>query len=214
MKKLYFVLLVLIVTQVFSDEDYFLKHQNNVNLKVCKKYFTDEKFVKTVNLLNGYQMILRNIPDVPDKDGSDPYFQLYYTVVDCFLEKKYLIVDAFMPDSNNYFIIDLRDGERISIDGIPMLSPSREFFLTVSSIEAKGSSSLYRINIYSMKNKKIENVLTTEFGVGCEIETVKWIDDQKISFDVACNYNESRTKSYIEYYNKKWQLIELRRPTK
>ncbi len=204
--KVYGILLALITTSLIADLAYFEHDVNVAQLEQCKAFFTKEKDVKTIHLINHQTLELKD-----EYLGNDQeYKTLLYTLKGCFFKEKYLIFSDFMPDSEAYHALDLRDGKEIPLDGMTNLSPNKHYFVT----EADESP---RISVYVLSEERIVKLFTHKYPAHCVVQHTLWLDDQSLSFEVECdglfdsdtNTTKEETKETFKLIQKelKWEII-------
>ena len=204
--KMCWIVMVFITTSLMADLAYFDRDVNDTQLEQCKAFFTKEKDVKTIHLLNEQPLEFKD-----EYFGDDPeYKTLLYTLKGCFFKEKYLIYSDFMPDSEAYYALDLRDGKELRLDGMPYLSPDRSLFVT----EANDS---HRISVYTFTDEdQIMKVFTHKYPNQCITQNTSWQDDQVIIFEVECDgvfdddtnttKDDSKEKFTLTYKDYKWEL--------
>ncbi len=196
--KVYGIVLACIATTLLADLAYFERDVNQTQLEQCKAFFTLEKDVKTIHLLNGQMLEFKD-----EYLGDDPeYKTLLYTLKGCFFKEKYLIYSDFMPDSEAYYALNLRDGKEMRLDGMPYLSPTQNYFAT----EAEES---HRISIYTFEKDRIIKVFTHKFHAQCVTQHTAWVDDHTLSFELECDgiFDED-TNTTKENTTEKFKLIQ------
>ena len=183
--KIYGILAVFLVTVLMADLDYFERDVNVAQLAQCKAFFKAENDVKTIYLLNGQKLELKDEFLNDDKE----YKVLLYTLKGCFFKEKYLIYSDFMPDSEAYHALDLRDGKEIPLDGMPSLCPNEKLFAT----QADESD---RITLYTLEDAHIRKVFSHQFPQECSVSNIAWESDTSLQFEVTCDdLYDSQTKS-------------------
>jgi len=203
--KRYGFLALLLTTYLMADLAYFERDVNVAQLAQCRAFFTATNDVKTIHLLNGEKLEFKD-----EYIGNDPeYKTLLYTLKGCFFKEKYLIYSDFMPDSEAYHAIDLRNGNDIPLDGMPHLCPNQRYFVT----EAAESP---RLSIYTLSEERIVKVFTHKFSSHCVVQNVTWIDDQSLTFEIECdglfdndtNTTKAGTKETLKLIQKnlKWEI--------
>ncbi|QIR75711.1 hypothetical protein FA592_05505 [Sulfurospirillum diekertiae] len=205
--KVYGIVLACITTTLLADLAYFDRDVNSTQLEQCKAFFTKEKDIKTIHLLNAQTLEFKD-----EYLGDDPeYKTLLYTLKGCFFKEKYLIYSDFMPDSEAYYALDLRDGKETQLNGMPYLSPSHAFFVT-EAIES------HRISVYAFSNERIVKVFFHRYPDQCVTQNTVWIDDQTIRFELECdglfdndtNTTKEGTKETFKLIQKagKWEITQ------
>ena len=206
--KLYGILTVFLVTVLMADLDYFERDVNVAQLAQCKAFFKAENDVKTIYLLNGQKLELKDEFLNDDKE----YKVLLYTLKGCFFKEKYLIYSDFMPDSEVYHAVDLRNGNEIELDGMPHLSPNQHLFVT----EADESR---RLSVYTLSEERIVKVFFHRVPEHCVVQNTLWLDDQSLRFEVECdgvferdtNTTKAGTKETLKLIQKNLQW-EIKQP--
>lgn len=84
--KRYSIVALLLTTWLMADLSYFDRDVNGAQLEQCKAFFTKEKDVKIIHLLNGQNIELKDEYFGDDKE----YKTLLYTLKGCFLTKNTL----------------------------------------------------------------------------------------------------------------------------
>ena len=186
--KRYTLLSLLLATSLMADLSYFERDVNAAQLEQCKAFFTKEKDVKIIHLLNGQKMEFKDEYFGDDKE----YKILLYTLKGCFFREKYLIYSDFMPDSEAYHALDLHDGTDTLLEGMPYSSPKQHFFTT----KAEESNTLI---LYTFKENKIITVFTKHYPEHCLVQYPLWLDESSLSFVLSCervfNSDTNTTKS-------------------
>lgn len=173
--KRYTLLSLLLATSLMADLSYFERDVNAAQLEQCKAFFTKEKDVKIIHLLNGQKMEFKDEYFGDDKE----YKILLYTLKGCFFREKYLIYSDFMPDSEAYHALDLHDGTDTLLEGMPYSSPKQHFFTT----KAEESNTL---SLYTFKENKIITVFTKHYPEHCLVQYPLWLDESSLSFVLSC----------------------------
>jgi len=202
------ILAVLLMTVLMADLAYFERDVNVAQLAQCKAFFKAENDVKTIYLLNGEKLEFKDEFLNNDKE----YKILLYTLKGCFFKEKYLIYSDFMPDSEAYHAIDLRNGNEIELDGMPHLSPNQHYFVT----EADESRLL---SVYTLSEERIVKVFFHRVPEHCVVQHTLWLDDQSLSFEVECdglfdsdtNTTKAGTKETLKLIQKNLQW-EIKQP--
>lgn len=204
--KMYGILLMLCAS-LMADLSYFERDVNAAQLEQCKAFFTHEKDIKTIHLLNGQKMELKD----EYFDNDQEYKTLLYTLKGCFFKEKYLIYSDFMPDSEAYHALDLHDGSDILLEGMPYLSPKHHFFTT----EAESS---HRLSLYAFKADKIVKVFSQQYPEHCLVQHPLWINDTTLSFVLSCerlfdsdsNTTKAATKEVLRAIQNefKWEITQ------
>lgn len=186
--KRFTLLSLLLATSLMADLSYFERDVNAAQLEQCKAFFTKEKDVKIIHLLNGQKMEFKDEYFGDDKE----YKILLYTLKGCFFREKYLIYSDFMPDSEAYHALDLHDGTDTLLEGMPYSSPKQHFFTT----KAEESNTL---SLYTFKENKIITVFTKHYPEHCLVQYPLWLDESSLSFVLSCervfNSDTNTTKS-------------------
>lgn len=200
MKKL-FIIGLLSITMSFAVYAKPYEFDNDANfsqLEECKDFFIKEKDVKTIKLLNGKKIELKDeflkddirfkneyLKDLPGKE--DLFLKefveektLVYTMKGCFLKEKYLIYSAFVVESWEHYAVNLNNGKVTPIDGMTYLSPNRKYFVTGCFVDYS-TASLSRISVYSFNKNKIIRIFTQEYPHNCSVQKIKWIDKLKLT---------------------------------
>ena len=173
--KRYSIVALLLTTWLMADLSYFDRDVNGAQLEQCKAFFTKEKDVKIIHLLNGQNIELKD-----EYFGDDTeYKTLLYTLKGCFFNEKYLIYSDFMPDSEAYHVLDMHDGSDMILEGMPYLSPKQYFFTT----NAEASNTL---SLYTFIDQKIITVFTKKYPEHCLVQYPMWLDESSLSFVVSC----------------------------
>ena len=173
--KRFTLLSLLLATSLMADLSYFERDVNAAQLEQCKAFFTKEKDVKIIHLLNGQKMEFKDEYFGDDKE----YKILLYTLKGCFFREKYLIYSDFMPDSEAYHALDLHDGTDTLLEGMPYSSPKQHFFTT----KAEESNTL---SLYTFKENKIITVFTKRYPEHCLVQYPLWLDESSLSFVLSC----------------------------
>lgn len=173
--KRYTLLVLLLTTCLMADLSYFERDVNMAQLEQCKAFFTKEKDVTIIHLLNGQKMELKDEYFNNDQD----YKTLLYTLKGCFFKEKYLIYSDFMPDSEAYHALDLHDGSDTLLEGMPYASPKKYFFTT--NAETTNTLSLYTFN-----EQKIITIFTKHYPEHCLVQHPLWLDESSLSFVLSC----------------------------
>lgn len=173
--KRFTLLSLLLATSLMADLSYFERDVNAAQLEQCKAFFTKEKDVKIIHLLNGQKMEFKDEYFGDDKE----YKILLYTLKGCFFREKYLIYSDFMPDSEAYHALDLHDGTDTLLEGMPYSSPKQHFFTT----KAEESNTL---SLYTFKENKIITVFTKHYPEHCLVQYPLWLDESSLSFVLSC----------------------------
>lgn len=202
------ILALLLMTVLMADLAYFERDVNVAQLAQCKAFFKAENDVKTIYLLNGEKLEFKDEFLNNDKE----YKILLYTLKGCFFKEKYLIYSDFMPDSEAYHAIDLRNGNEIELDGMPHLSPNQHYFVT----EADESRLL---SVYTLSEERIVKVFFHRVPEHCVVQHTLWLDDQSLSFEVECdglfdsdtNTTKAGTKETLKLIQKNLQW-EIKQP--
>lgn len=202
------ILAVLLTTVLMADLAYFERDVNVAQLVQCKAFFKAENDVKTIYLLNGQKLEFKDEFLNNDKE----YKILLYTLKGCFFKEKYLIYSDFMPDSEAYHAVDLRNGNEIELDGMPHLSPNQHYFVT----EADESR---RLSVYTLSDERILKVFFHRFPEHCVVQHPLWLDDQSLHFEVECdglfdgdtNTTKAGTKETLKLIQKNLQW-EIQQP--
>lgn len=183
MKKLFIIVLlsIIIVFAVHAEPYEFDRDANFFQLEECKDFFIKEKDVKTIKLLNGKKIELKD----EYVENDDEFKTLVYTIKGCFFKEKYLIYSDFVPDSWVHYVLNLNNGKVTSIDGMTYLSPNRKYFATEYFGDAFSPP---RISVYSLNKNKITRIFTQEYPHNCSVQNTKWIDNQNIDFNIECNW--------------------------
>lgn len=205
--KRYGFLALLLATYVMADLDYFERDVNVAQLAQCRAFFTATNDVKTIHLMNGEKLEFKDEYLGNDKE----YKTLLYTLKGCFFREKYLIFSDFMPDSEAYHAINLRNGDEIELDGMPRLSPNQRYFVT----EADESR---RLSVYVLSEERIVKVFFHRVPEHCVIQNALWIDDQSLHFDMECdgvfdsdtNTTKAGTKETLKLIQKnlQWEISQ------
>lgn len=183
--KMYGLFLAFLATSLMAELSYFERDVNKKQLEQCRAYVTHENDVKTIHLLNGKTMRLTDEYSSDDKT----YKILLFTLKGCFLKEKFLIYSDFMPDSEAYHALDLRDGKEIPLDGMPSLCPNEKLFAT----QADESD---RITLYTLEDAHIRKVFSHQFPQECSVSNIAWESDTSLQFEVTCDdLYDSQTKS-------------------
>ena len=173
--KRYTLLVFLLTTCLMADLSYFERDVNVAQLEQCKAFFTKEKDVAIIHLLNGQTMELKDEYFNNDQD----YKTLLYTLKGCFFKEKYLIYSDFMPDSEAYHALDLHDGSDTLLEGMPYASPKKYFFTT-------NAETTNTLSLYTFKEQKIITVFTKHYPEHCLVQHPLWLDESSLSFVLSC----------------------------
>lgn len=173
--KRYTLLVLLLTTCLMADLSYFERDVNVAQLEQCKAFFTKEKDVTIIHLLNGQKMELKDEYFNNDQD----YKTLLYTLKGCFFKEKYLIYSDFMPDSEAYHALDLHDGSDTLLEGMPYASPKKYFFTT-------NAETTNTLSLYTFKEQKIITVFTKHYPEHCLVQHPLWLDESSLSFVLSC----------------------------
>lgn len=173
--KRYTLLVLLLTTCLMADLSYFERDVNVAQLEQCKAFFTKEKDVTIIHLLNGQTMELKDEYFNNDQD----YKILLYTLKGCFFKEKYLIYSDFMPDSEAYHALDLHDGSDTLLEGMPYASPKKYFFTT-------NAETTNTLSLYTFKEQKIITVFTKHYPEHCLVQHPLWLDESSLSFVLSC----------------------------
>lgn len=204
--RIFLIFVLLFATSLLADIDYFERDVNAVQLQQCKAFFTKEKDVKTIHLLNGQTIALNDEYSNSDQE----YKTLLYTLKGCFVKENYLIYSDFMPDSEAYHALDLHNGNDVLLEGMPYLSPKKHFFTT----EAENSN---RLSLYTFNEGKIITAFTQQYPEHCRVQHPLWIDETSLSFVLSCerlfnsdtNSTQAATKEVHKLIRKGtlWEII-------
>lgn len=173
--KRYTLLVLLLTTCLMADLSYFERDVNVAQLEQCKAFFTKEKDVTIIHLLNGQTIELKDEYFNNDQD----YKTLLYTLKGCFFKEKYLIYSDFMPDSEAYHALDLHDGSDTLLEGMPYASPKKYFFTT-------NAETTNTLSLYTFKEQKIITVFTKHYPEHCLVQHPLWLDESSLSFVLSC----------------------------
>lgn len=198
MKVLIFIFILF--NLVFADNYDNLFDKNYKHLEECKDSFVKLDGFTTINFLNKTTMDLFNLYKKSDMD----YPYIVSEIVDCFYKENILVQADVMVDSYWFFLINLNNKKRISIDGMPYLSPDRKHFAT-----SYCGMDETRISLYSLKNNKVKRIFTKEFlEDDCCTKKMRWINKQKVAFDFVCDNKPNNIKSLFlnQQRNKEWKL--------
>ena len=196
---------------VYAEPYEFDNDANFSQLEECKDFFIKEKDVKTIKLLNGEKIELKD----EYAENDDEFKTLVYTIKGCFFKEKYLIYSDFVPDSWVHYILNLNNGKVTPIDGMTYISPNRKYFAT----EYFGDgNSPPRISVYSLNKNEISRIFTKEYPHNCSVQNTKWINNQNINFNTECSWsydidtNTSRDntieKLKLTFKTGKWRIIK------
>lgn len=188
--------LAFLATSLMAELSYFERDVNKKQLEQCSAYVTLENDVKTIHLLNGQTMRL-----IDEYSGDDKTYKiLLFTLKGCFLKEKFLIYSDFMPDSEAYHALDLRDGKEIPLDGMPSLCPNEKYFAT----QADESD---RITLYTLEDARIRKIFSHQFPEACSVSSIAWESDTSLQFEVTCDdLYDSQTKSVKAGSKNKFKL--------
>lgn len=173
--KRYTLLVLLLTTCLMADLSYFERDVNVAQLEQCKAFFTKEKDVTIIHLLNGQTIELKDEYFNNDQD----YKTLLYTLKGCFFKEKYLIYSDFMPDSEAYHALDLHDGSDTLLEGMPYASPKKYFFTT-------NAETTNTLSLYTFKEQKIITVFIKHYPEHCLVQHPLWLDESSLSFVLSC----------------------------